>query len=67
VTTTVEIIPSDDVDIQVPKTVSTDELNHELLDSGYAIKKGSDKFYIQYALIVKNPSTEMAVDFLKFV
>lgn len=65
-TTTVEISRSDDVNIQVQKIIPIDDLLPlELIESGYAIKKGSDKFYIQYALIVKNPNTEMAVKFPK--
>jgi predicted small secreted protein len=64
VTTTVELSRSNDVNINVSKTVSAEELLPlELVESGYAVKKGNDKFYIQYALIVKNPNTERAVEF----
>lgn len=66
VTTTVELSRSDDVNIEVQKAVSRENLLPlELVESGYTLKKGSDKFYIQYALVVKNPNTEIAVEFPK--
>lgn len=37
----------------------------ELIESGYAIKNGYDKFYVQYAVIVKNPNAEKGVRFPK--
>ncbi len=64
VTTTVELERSDDINIQVQKAVSVgDLLPLELVESGYAIKDGFDTYYIQYALVVKNPNTERAVRF----
>ncbi len=65
-TTTVKLERSDDVNIQVQKAVSTaDLLPLELVDSGFAVKDGYDTYYIQYAVIVKNPNTERAVEFPK--
>jgi len=65
-TATVKISRSDDVNIQVSKTVLLDDLLPlELVESGYAIKKGTDKYYIQYAVIVKNPNAEKGVRFPK--
>lgn len=64
VTTTVELERSDDVNIQVQKVVpAKDLLPLEMVDSGYAVKDGYDAYYIQYAIIVKNPNTERAVEF----
>jgi len=66
VTTTVELERSDDVNIKVQKAVPMDDiLPLELIDSGYAVKKGFSAYYIQYAIIVKNPNTERAVMFPK--
>lgn len=66
VTTTVELERSDDVNIQVQKVVpAKDLLPLEMVDSGYAIKDGYDTYYIQYAIIVKNPNNERAVEFPK--
>ena len=63
-TMTVEISRSDEVDINIQKSISPDEfLPLELADSGYSLKKGSDYFYIQYAFAVENPNTEIAVRF----
>ena len=63
-TTTVELERSDDVNIPVQKIVQTkDLLPLEIVDSGYAVKDGYDTFYIQYAIIVKNPNTDSAVEF----
>jgi len=66
VTTTVELKRSDDVNIQVQKVVPAEDLLPlELVDSGYAVKDGHNTYYIQYAIIVKNPNTERAVEFPK--
>jgi hypothetical protein len=66
VTTTVELKRSDDVNIQVQKAVSPEDLLPlELVDYGYAVKDSADKYYIQYAFMVKNPNTERAVEFPK--
>lgn len=63
-TTTVELERSDDVNIQVQKAVSAEDLLPlEMVDSGYAVKDGYDTYYIQYAFIVKNSNTERAVEF----
>jgi len=35
----------------------------ELMDSGYAVKDGIDTYYIQYAIMVKNPNADKAVMF----
>lgn len=37
----------------------------QLAESNYAVKRGPDAFYIQYAFIVKNPNTEKGVRFPK--
>lgn len=64
VTTTVELKRSDDVNVQVQKVVPAEDLLPlELVDSGYAVKDGHDTYYIQYAVIVKNPNSERAVEF----
>lgn len=66
VTTTVELKRSDDVNFQIQKVVPVEDLLPlELVDSGYAVKDGYDTFYIQYAIIVKNPNIERAVEFPK--
>jgi hypothetical protein len=66
VTTTVELERSEDVNIQVQKAVAAEDLLPlEMIDSGYFVKDGYDTFYIQYAIIVKNPNTERAVEFPK--
>lgn len=63
-TTTVEHERSDDVNIQVQKAVSAEGLIPlEMVDSGYAVKDGYDTYYIQYAIIVKNPNIERAIEF----
>lgn len=46
----------------VQEEVVSDSL--ELVESNYAVKRGSDAFYIQYAFIVKNPNTEKGIKFL---
>lgn len=66
VTKTVELKQSEEVNIQVEKAVTPqDLLPLELIESGYAIKEGYDSFYIQYAMAIKNPNTERAVEFPK--
>lgn len=63
---TVELNHSEEVNIQVQKAViSKDLLPLELVESGYSIKEGYDSFYIQYAIAIKNPNAERAVEFPK--
>lgn len=48
---------------QVKEETASEPL--ELVESGYAVKNGYDKFYIQYAFIVRNPNAEKGVRFPK--
>lgn len=47
----------------MPEEAASEPL--ELVESGYAVKNGYDKFYIQYAIIVRNPNAEKGVRFPK--
>lgn len=66
VTTIVELERSDDVTIQVEEVVpAKDILPLEIVECGYVVTDGYDTYYIKYAVMVKNPNTEKAVEFPK--
>ncbi len=61
---TVELVRSDDVNINVQEAVSTaDPLPFEIAESGYVVMKGFNTFYFQYAIKANNPNPEMAYNY----
>lgn len=69
-TTTVELSKTSDIPGEMMEgkedTASTSmrEMQPlELVESGWAVIKSIDEYYVQYAIVVKNPNTDLAVEF----
>lgn len=65
-TTTVNLLRSDEVNIEVKKAVSVEDLLPlELVESGFSVIDRSEDFIVHVAFSVKNPNKERGVEFPK--